>query len=240
MESERTPYFWHEINLFRAFKKAGFEPRVFFDIGSSNSGWSFQMADIFPMARFHLFEPLVDRKAFYRENTENILRERPDFRIHKVAVGDRDGVTKIGVDESGYGASTLIAEANATFPELLEVPIRRLDSLVVRQGLPRPEVLKMDVQGGELSVLIGAGSLLDTVQLIQAEVWLMRRYGSGTPLFHEITEYLSARGFLFVAFGDFYFGDLHELYAADAFYARTELLSRCVDKLPKSALTGSE
>jgi FkbM family methyltransferase len=175
VESESTTYFWHEINLFQAFKNAGFEPRVFFEVGSSNSGWSFQMADLFPAARFHLFEPLVDYKAFYRENTATILKERPDFGIHKVAVGDVDGITKMGVDESGYGSSMLVTETNATFTKLIEVPMRKLDSLVVEQDLPRPEVLKIDVQGGELRVLTGAAASLDTVQLIQAEVWLMRR-----------------------------------------------------------------
>ncbi|MFY9984223.1 MAG: FkbM family methyltransferase [Chthoniobacterales bacterium] len=238
MESESTNYFQNETNLFRAFKEAGFKPQTFFDIGSSNSGWSLQMADIFPDARFHLFEPLVDQKAFYGENTAQILQIRPDFQVHKVAVGDMDGVAKMGVDESGYGASTLVAEANATFTELIEVPMCRLDSLVFEKDLPRPEVLKIDVQGGELGVLVGAGSLLDTVQLIQAEIWLMRRYGNGTPLCHEIIEYLSTKGFMLVAFGDFYYGDLHELYAADAFFARTDLLRQLAGRLPEGSLTG--
>ena len=91
-----TTYFSHEIKLFRAFRDAGLNPGVFFDVGSSNSGWSFQMAGLFPAARFHLFEPLVDHKAFYRENTMNILQERPDFQVHKIAVGDRDGIIRSG------------------------------------------------------------------------------------------------------------------------------------------------
>jgi FkbM family methyltransferase len=238
VQSEPTSYFWHETNLFRAFKEAGFDPRVFFEIGSSNSGWSFQMASLFPEARFHLFEPLLDHKEFYRENTAAILKERPDFGIHKVAVGDVDGRTKMGVDASGYSASTLVIETNATFTELVSVPIRRLDSLVFEQNLPRPDVLKIDVQGGELGVLVGAGSLLDNVQLIQTEVWLLRRYGTETPLLHEIMEYLGAKGFLLIAFGGSYYGHLHELYAIDAFFARIELLSRYAVKLGQSSLTG--
>lgn len=238
MESENTPYFWHETNLFRAFKEAGFEPRVFFEVGSSNSGWSYQMATLFPPARFHLFEPLVDHKDFYRENTERILKLRPDFRIHKIAVGQVDGTTKLGVDASGYSASTLVTETSEQFTELVEVPVRRLDTLVFEQDLPRPDVLKIDVQGGELAVLIGAGSLLDTVQMIQAEVWLARGYWEKTPLFHEINEYLGAKGFLFLDFGGAYYGDLHELYAADAFFARKALLQRYAEKLPKGSLTG--
>jgi FkbM family methyltransferase len=238
VESESTTYFWHETNLFRAFKEAGFEPRVFFEIGSSNSGWSYQMATLFPGARFHLFEPLVDRKDFYRENTARILGLRPDFRVHKIAVGQVDGITKLGVDDSGYGASTLVTETSEKFTELVEVQMRRLDTLVFEQDLPRPDVLKIDVQGGELGVLIGAGSVLDTVQLIQAEVWLARGYWEQTPLFHEIAEYLSVKGFLFLAFGGFYYSDLHELYAADAFFGRKELLKCYGPKLPNGSLTG--
>lgn len=227
----------HETELFLAFKRAGFEPRVFFEIGSSNSGWSYQMAEIFPGARFHLFEPLLGHKTHYWEGTEGVLQVHPDFRVHKVAVGDIDGTTKMGVDASGCGSSTLVTETDETFTEILEVPMRRLDTIVFEQNLPRPEVLKIDVQGGELRVLIGAGSLLDTVQLIQAEVWLTRGYGNETPLLHEIIEYLSGKGFLLIAFGGCYYGDLHDLYAVDAFFARSELLKRYAAKLPKGSLT---
>jgi len=237
VESKFTIDYLRETKLFLAFKDAGFEPRVFFEIGSSNSAWSYQMAEIFPGARFHLFEPLLDHKAYYREGTEGVLRAHPDFRIHKVAAGDIDGTTKMGVDASGCGASTLVTETNETFTEIIEVPIRRLDSLVFEQDLPRPEVLKIDVQGGELGVLIGAGSLLDTVQLIQAEAWFMRGYWNQTPLLQEIMEYLSAKGFLFVAFGSCFYSDLHELSHADAFFARTDLLRRCAAALPKGSLT---
>lgn len=238
MESENTTYFAHEAKLFRAFQDAGFEPRVFFEIGSSNSGWSYEMSTLFPAGRFHLFEPLIDHKDFYSENTARILKARPDFQVHKIAVGDVDGITKMGVDPSGYCASTLVAEMNETFTEVIEVPIRRLDTFVFDADLPRPDVLKIDVQGAELAVLIGAGALLDSVQLIQAEVWLVRGYWEQTPLFHEINEYLGAKGFLFLDFGGVYYGELHELYAADAFFARKELLQRCAGKLPKGSLTG--
>jgi FkbM family methyltransferase len=240
VETESKNWFWHATNLFHAFKEAGFEPRAIFDIGSSDSGWSYQIAQIYPAAQFDLFEPLLDHKAFYRDNTVGILRARPDFRIHKVAIGEIDGITRMGIDEVGYSASTLVTETDATFTELIEVPIRRLDSIASELDLPRPEVLKMDVQGGELGVLLGSGSLLDTVQLIQVETWFLRRYGDNTPLHHEISEYLEAKGFLLVALGDFYYGELHELYAADAFFARRALLERCAGKLSKQSLTGEE
>ena len=238
MDNEGRVWNWRAANLFRVFKTAGFEPRTIFDIGSSHCGWSYEVSQILPAAQFHLFEPLLDHQEFYRENTEIILRVRPDFRIHKVAIGEVDGMTKLGMDECGYSASTLVTETDATFTALVEVPIRRLDAIVFEQNLPRPDVMKLDVQGGEMGVLIGSGSLLDTVQLIQIEVWLLRRYGGETPLLHEITEYLGAKGFLPIGFGDFHYGDLHELYAADAFFARSSLLEEYASRLPKGSLTG--
>jgi FkbM family methyltransferase len=237
-ENESSSWFEHEIKFFQAFKEAGFEAETCYDIGSSHSGWALQLAEIFPAAKFHLFEPLLDYREPYKKSTDHILSLRPDFRIHKVAVGDRDGVTRMGLDESGYGASTLVTKTSAGFADLIEVPVRRLDTMVFELGLPKPEVLKIDVQGGELAVLTGAGTVLDSVQLIQAETWQTRCYGDETPLHHEITEYLQSRGFLLAAFGDFYYGDLHELIAADAYFVRRSLLVRCAAKLPKGSLTG--
>jgi FkbM family methyltransferase len=237
METEDKTWCRPDINLFRAFKEAGFEPHAIFDVGSSDSAWSYSVSQVFPAAQFDLFEPLVGHKASYRDSTAGILQVRPGFRVHKVAIGDFDGTTRMGVDGPGYGASTLITQADGTFTELVEVPVRRLDTIAFELGLPRPELLKMDVQGGELAVLMGSGSLLDTVQLVQVETWFLRRYGDGTPLHHEISDYLNAKGLLQVAFGECYYGELHELYAADAFFARTDLLSRCAVRLPKSSLT---
>ena len=237
MKTETETWFGRALSLFRAFKEAGFNPGSVFDVGSSDSGWSYYVSRVFPAAHYDLFEPLFDRKAFYRDNTAGILIARPDIRIHKVAVGEIDGTIRMGVDASGYGASTLVTETDATFTELAEIPMRRLDSLALELGLPRPELLKIDVQGGELAVLRGSGSLLDTVQLIQVETWFLRRYGRGTPLHHEISDYLNAKGFLLVALGDCYYGHVHELYAADAFFARADLLRQLAGRLPEDSLT---
>jgi hypothetical protein len=58
---------------------------------------------------------------------------------------------------------------------------------------------------------------LDSDQLIQVETWFLRWYGNDTPLHHEISEYLNAKGFLLIGFGECHYGELHELYAVDVF-----------------------
>jgi hypothetical protein len=59
---------------FRRLKKLGHEPRVIFDVGASNSGWSCYIKRILPEAEFYLFEPLIDYSSDYRELISEILR----------------------------------------------------------------------------------------------------------------------------------------------------------------------
>jgi FkbM family methyltransferase len=236
MSQTNRPYFWREINFFRAFKGCGFEPKAIFDVGSAHAGWSWQISSVFPEATFHLFEPLVDYKPYYQKWTASALAERPNLRIHKIALGREDGWTPFGSDDAGYSGSTLVAAPSAYFPEMYRFQIRRLDSYVAELRLPTPDVLKVDVQGGEIAVLEGSGSLLEGVQLIQIETWLRRGYDGKTPLLHEIIDYLSRFRLQLVEFGDCYYDELHQIYALDAFFAHSELLNRYRGKLPKDAL----
>ena len=76
-----------------------------------------------------------------------------------------------------------------------QVNVQRLDSLAGELGLAEATVyLKVDVQGGELDVLRGAGAALDRAVLIEAELSLVPLY-EGAPRFDEVIDYLAERGF---------------------------------------------
>lgn len=236
MSQSDRPHYWRELNFFQAFKDCGFEPEAVFDIGSSHAGWSWRLSSLFPEAAFHLFEPLFDYKPNYQKDWIRDFLESPNVRVHKTALGNSDGWTPLGSDESGYSASTLVSAPSEHFPEVFKVPIRRLDSYVAEFGLPKPQLLKVDVQGAELAVLDGAGPMLEDVRLIQIETWLRRSYDGKTPLLHEITEYLSGRGFSLIDFGGVYYTDLHEMLAVDGFFAHVDLLNQSRGKLPNRPL----
>jgi FkbM family methyltransferase len=228
---EQEAYYQLEGSILRSFRDAGFRPGVIFDIGSSHSGWSYAISGIFPDAEFHLFEPLLDLKDFYRENTRRVLEARPDFVLHKVALGAKDGEIKMISDKSGYGASTLTGWRYGNFNEVHKVPMYRLDTLRKERKLPLPDLIKMDVQGGELNVLHGAGQSLKRLQYLQLEVWLKRFYRHRTPLLQETGDYLKKKHFRLIEFGERFYGRLHELYSVDAFFARVDLLRRVRGKL---------
>lgn len=82
-----------------------------------------------------------------------------------------------GVDESG---------------EVL-VPIKRLDACL-STPLPRPALLKIEVQGFELEVLKGATDLLRHVDAVYVEASYVELY-EGQALHQEIERFLTDAGF---------------------------------------------
>jgi hypothetical protein len=70
-----------------------------------------------------------------------------------------------------------------------------LDQCIREYGLPPAGIVKADVQGAELDVLIGARSTLPSVDVLLLECWIWRGYGNATPLLIEMMNWLAEFGF---------------------------------------------
>jgi FkbM family methyltransferase len=80
--------------------------------------------------------------------------------------------------------------------EVISLVMRRLDSLLTAAGFGPEQIsaITFDVQGAEMMALRGAGEFLDAAQYIEVEV-STEAYYEGAPLFSDIEEFLTARGF---------------------------------------------
>jgi len=76
--------------------------------------------------------------------------------------------------------------------ETVQLETKRLDDVA---ELGRVDLLKLDVQGAELSVLRGAERVLKDVLVVQAEVEFVPLY-AGQPLFADVDAYLRSQGFM--------------------------------------------
>lgn len=156
--------------LFRAIVQRGaFEPdttkllfaackpgMVVLDVGANVGWYSALLAQrVGETGRVVAFEPLPECR---RELKQNLLRNGLAARVTVLPFGlsDEDGKRAARCLETGV---TLHFEANEE-AELCEVAVRRLDDVVVEQGLPKVDVIKIDVDGHELQVLRGAQNLL--------------------------------------------------------------------------------
>ncbi len=130
---------------------------------------------VFPALRqIYLFEPQSAPLVSLRILAANDSR----IKVFPVAVSDVDGTASFNVASNDGESSSLLQLGShshlfpeVTMQETIEVPTRRLDSVLAECGLNAPDVLIIDVQGAEYLVLKSLPpSVLDRVRLIYTEV----------------------------------------------------------------------
>lgn len=166
------------------------------DIGANRGQFSLTARHLFPAARIVAFEPLPGPAARYRE----VFASDPAVQLHQLAIGPEPGEALIHVAGRDASSSLLpIGELQGQrYPgtgEVATLPVRvaRLDAVVGAGGLPRPALLKLDVQGFELAALRGCEPL-ERFDWIYAELAFVELYRD-QPLAHEVIGFLAGRGF---------------------------------------------
>lgn len=192
-----------DLDRIRHLQSRGLEVRHVVDIGASNGAWSFEISALLPQARFDLFEPLVDLVPSYRDVVEPLVRARPQFHLHRCALGDRSGRREFLLyPDHPVGSTGLPLSYVPEGAQRIEVETLTLDEAVGREVPGPPQVIKVDTQGCELAVLHGAVETLPHVDLLILETWLTRGYGEETPLFGELVAWLADFHFYVYDFSD--------------------------------------
>jgi FkbM family methyltransferase len=139
---------------------------VLYDIGANVGVYSLIAATLGPEVRIIAFEPA---HTTFPRLVDNIRANGVGDRVTalQVALGERTDILSFGYARLDPGA--------ADHPGISEVPggtvarhsvlCYRLDDLVSHFGLPQPTLLKLDVDGAELSVLLGAAETLRNAEL---------------------------------------------------------------------------
>jgi FkbM family methyltransferase len=178
------------IDYLVKMKADGIEPKVVYDLGACVGTWSKTAKQIWPNTQYILFDGLEDAEFLYQEYQHNIG-----------ILSDKDGkkVTWYQNDFMPYGNSYYKENNDQVFPEncgktkLTET----LDSVVMRKGFPLPDFLKIDVQGSELNVLVGAREVIKSVKHLIIEMQHID-YNRGAPKCQEVIPYIESLGFKLV------------------------------------------
>lgn len=118
--------------------------------------------------------------------------------VRSCAVGSPSRVVRLGMPESRLGKSTGFYSIHATEgPDSLDVHVQPMEEIMNKWSceLSRVDVLKIDVEGMEMEVLVSLGKFLDPtlIKYILIEVSLDRRGLSSTSF--AVTKHLVDRGF---------------------------------------------
>lgn len=185
----------HKLFL-EKIKQRGYKLDVFYDIGANVGRWSRECQQIFPEARFELFEPLSGRLPEL-DKLSNIDKI-PMATMHPIAISNsnQQGNIKI-LGDHGLGSSIILLESDFKKNiDMITCEYRKLDDFIQEKKLPQPDFIKIDTQASEIKVLEGSIETLKNTTFLFIETWTRRVYGPETPLFHELCNWLYKHNFI--------------------------------------------
>ena len=136
---------------------------VIIDAGANIGLSALWFLALYPSCTLHCFEPDPESFALLAQNTGSYA----SARIQCAAVDEIDGVVPLLI--TGRLSDHRVLKPGS--PES-GVPVRslRLDSYLHRANISRVDLLKLDVEGSELSVLRGLGDRIYDVQVLVGEL----------------------------------------------------------------------
>ncbi len=147
-----------------------FTPSCILDIGGNVGSYSAELRRRWPDASIHIFEPsptnLPKLKARF-DDESNIF-------IHPFAVSDFEGATTLFADTPGSGMGSLSHRdlshlGISEFNNEESIKVVMLEEFWKKLNGGKVDVVKLDIEGHELSAIKGMGTLVETVKIFQFE-----------------------------------------------------------------------
>jgi FkbM family methyltransferase len=169
------------------------------DAGASDGRVSRKLLRKFPAAHAYAFEP----NPLYTETLKQYAKDDPRFRPQFLALSDHEGRATLHVTESPGSTSLFVpgSRLNEMEPEgasvksLEQVELVTIDRWAQRNGDPAIQLMKFDIQAGELKALRGAVRVLrSSTLLVYTEIWFNPVYDGGA-IYSEIDLFLREHGF---------------------------------------------
>ena len=142
------------------------------DVGAHVGTYTRQFLELVgPVGRVIAFEPIPENATLLRS-----LGPEAQLTVVEAALADRDGMTSFNIRGKKNGGISHIGES----PDGLNVRVVRGDS-ILEEGIPKPDVIKIDVEGFEGDVLNGLPSVLEGTRCLVIEVHFAAMSRRGIP-----------------------------------------------------------
>lgn len=173
------------------------------DVGANIGQYGLAMRGLGYQGRIVSFEPM---QAAWAQLSAAMERDAA-WDGFKLALGEETGAVDLHIAANSVSSSLLdmlprhLQNApRSAYTGLETVPLRRLDDVVDEQAIGGENIwLKLDVQGYERAVLIGAERLLQRSRIVQLEMSLVPLY-AGQAAFPELLDLLDKAGFELIGF----------------------------------------
>lgn len=153
---------------------------TFIDVGANHGTFSTVAAGL--VGREGLVVSIEPQPRLARLIRQSLEHGSARFEVHQVACGDRSEEVAFYIPFATSGSAGLFGRFSAiSHHRTITVAMRRMDDLIDWRRLPGRAFIKLDVEGSELAVLLGARQLLRAVtpaMLIEMNPAAMRAAGT--------------------------------------------------------------
>ena len=210
-------------------RSSGFQPLKVVDIGAHKGGFAREWLRARPQDSLLCIEANPALKEEFWRTVAHSLH----VRLHSLAIAESNGMSQFNVCHS-TATSSLLKPSDTAPTEYLQAmkvthvrdtPCETLDHFMAMEGLQRVDVIKMDVQGGEASVLRGGRKAFSGASYVICELQFRALYDSAGTAESLITS-LKEHGFHLVMLFDLNYCRTGELIWADGLFARDRAISR--------------
>ena len=198
---------------FRLLREMGVPVKTVLDVGILTS--TYELIKAYGDTHQILIEPIVEFEERIRANYD---RAGISYELVKVAASDRDGETQMSTKSVRDGVQITHARMTEDTSEpgdYRTVPMKKLDTLVSERSLDGPFLLKIDVDGAEMSVLKGAQETLKKCNIVCIE--------TGIFTWFERAEFIRSQGFQLFDITDICYYD-NQFVQADLIFVNTKMI----------------
>tara|TARA_Y200000002_G_scaffold379577_1_gene389160 strand:+ start:245 stop:895 length:651 start_codon:yes stop_codon:yes gene_type:complete len=189
-----TRYFYKETGMYIDWEQLKNLPDIdtFIDVGVGADGTP-DLYQKFQEKKLVLIDPLDEAEKFYKENMQEV-----DAIFYKTALGESTGSLKINIEEN-IGRSTILDVSDINFEgnpvEQREISVNTLDDVLKNDQLGKIGI-KIDTEGYELNVILGAKKTLSNTKFVIAEVRHNHESFNGVYKLHEFITEMHKNGFV--------------------------------------------
>jgi FkbM family methyltransferase len=207
-------------------KKLIKNPNLIIDIGANVGNYSSEILNLYPTTEIHLFEP--SKKNFEILNSKFTSNH---VFINNNALSNKKGTGQLFTDKEGSGMASLgkrrLDHFDIDYKESEQVNILTFEEYWRNTLNQRKiDVVKIDVEGFELDVLIGFGLALNDVKIVQFEFGGCNLDTKTT--FQDFWYFFKENGFCVNRITPFGLQSLEKYYEIDEYYLTTNYI--CIKK----------
>lgn len=169
----------------------------FVDVGAKIGDITVVVASFFTQC--FCFEPARENYKKLIKNLENNIQSH-NVISYNFALGNETATKKFYLSPERSGDNRFFISSNEKF-ESYDVQIKKLDDVLISNGINEKVIIKMDVQGAELDIMKGSKKTLENDCLIITEFWPWGlKINKNEPI--EFVDFMKERNYNFYTLED--------------------------------------